>query len=65
MQKQNDDIYQGHRGNWNHPQNIQKTPQQHACEEWHQETKENNYIGHCAVTSESSNTKEQNIQHEK
>jgi hypothetical protein len=60
MQKQNDGIYQDHTGNWNHPKNIENIPQQHAWKVWHQGSKDNSRVGHCAVASESGNAKKKN-----
>jgi hypothetical protein len=57
-----DNNNNNNRGNWNHHQNIQKIPQQHAGKAGNQGTTKSSHTGHYAQTSESTDVKVPNIQ---
>jgi hypothetical protein len=61
--KEND--INNNRGNWNHLKINQNIPEQYTGEALNQGTTENSHIGHCTHTSESTNVKVLNIEHEK
>ena len=49
------------RDNWNHFKITKKIPEQHTGRAQNQGTTENSHMGHCTLTSESTDVKVQNI----